>query len=156
MVAPAPTALNVAPMNPPNKDLESLPLADRYFLIQDFVGDRNHLHTFRELRDNYLNNNDTYGIWESNLPYYFLPSVNIFPEIICLCAENDDANHRAVKSPSGSILFRINAESINQMLNFKQTQLLFPFSMNYLLDTGAKMTTEDRQKITQTFMRPDR
>ena len=113
MAAPTPTALSVAPMNPPNKELEALPLADRDYLIQDLVGDRNHLQTFRELRDNYLNNNDTYGIWESNLPYYFLPSINIFPEIIRLCAENYDPNHRAVKSPSGSILFHITPDSIS-------------------------------------------
>lgn len=111
--APAPTTLSIAPMNPPNKELEALPLADKDHLIQDLVGRKNHLKTFLELRDNYLNNNDTFGIWESNLPHYFLPSVNIFPEIIRLCDENYDVNHRSVKSPSGSILFHINAESIN-------------------------------------------
>lgn len=77
-----PSDLSVTPMNPPNKELESMPLADRDYLIQDFVGDRNHLQTFRQLRNSYLSNNDTYGIWESNLPYYFLPSFNIFLEII--------------------------------------------------------------------------
>jgi hypothetical protein len=103
-----------------------------------------------------MNGHDTYGIWESNLPYYCLPALSMFfPEIIRLCAENYDVQHRAVKSPSGSILFHINAESINKMLHFDQTELLFPFSMNYLLDTGAKMTSEEIQKVTRTFMRPE-
>jgi len=155
MAAPAPTALSIAPMNPPNKELEALPLSDKDHLIQDLVGCKNHFKTFRELRDNYLNNNDTFGIWESNLPHYFIPSLNIFPEIIRPCAENYDVNHRAVKSPSGIIIFHINAESINQMLNFKHTELLFPFSMNCLLDTGAKFSTADIQKISKTFMSAD-
>ena len=41
-----PSALDVAPINTPNKELEELPLVDSDFLIQDFVGERNHLQTF--------------------------------------------------------------------------------------------------------------
>jgi len=97
-----PATLNITPLNAPNKELEALPLADRDHLIQDLVGDRNHLQTFCQLRNNYLNNSDIYGIWESNLPIYFLPSVNVFPEIIRLCCENNDPTQRDIKSPSGS------------------------------------------------------
>jgi hypothetical protein len=53
MAAPAPSALSVAPLNPPNKDLESLPLADKDYLIEDFVGNRDFLQTFRQLREDY-------------------------------------------------------------------------------------------------------
>ena len=116
-----PVALNITPLNAPHKELEALPLADRDYLIQDLVGDRNHLQTFCQLRNSFLNKSDMYGIWESNLPIYFLPSVNIFLEIIHLCAKNYEPSQRAVKSPSGSILFHITPDSINQMLNFKQT-----------------------------------
>ena len=116
-----PVALNVTPLNAPHKALESLPLADRDYLIQDLIGDRNHLQTFCELRNSYLNNNDFYGIWESNFPIYFLPSVNIFPKIIHLYCENYEPTERAVNSPSGNILFHITPDSINQMLNFKPT-----------------------------------
>ena len=125
-----PSALSVTPVHPPSKELESMPLADTDYLIQDFVAKRNHLRTYCQLRNNFLDKTDKYCIWESNLPYYFLPSVNIFPEIIRLCAENYDPTQRTVKSPSESILFHINPDSINQILNFNQTQLLFPFSMN--------------------------
>jgi len=124
-------------MNPPSKELESMDLADTDYLIQDLVGDRNHLHTYCQLRSSFINNSDPYGIWESNLPHYFLPSVNIFPEIIHLCAANYEPRQRAVKSPSGIILFHITPDSINQMLNFKQTQLLFPFSMKNLLEEAS-------------------
>jgi len=108
-----PTALSITPINPPNRELEALPLADKDYLIQDLVGDISHLQTFFQLGKNFVNNCDMYGIWESNLPVYFLPFVNIFPEIIHLCAENYDPTQRAIKSPSGSILFHITPDSIN-------------------------------------------
>lgn len=155
MAAPVPTALSVAPLNPPNKDLQSLSLADQEYLIEDYVGSKDFLQTFRQLREDYLMGHDTYGIWESNLPYYCLPSVNVFPEIIRLCDENYDVHHRAISTPSGRVLFYINPETINKMLYFDQTELLFPFSMNYLLDTGTKMTSEEIQRVTRTFMRPE-
>jgi len=44
-----PAALNITPINPPNKELEAMPLADKDYLIQDLVGDINHLHTFCQL-----------------------------------------------------------------------------------------------------------
>ena len=42
----APVALNIAPLNAPHKDLESLPLADRDFQIQDLTGNVLFLDTF--------------------------------------------------------------------------------------------------------------
>ena len=74
----APIALNIAPLNAPHKDLEGLPLANRDFQIQDLIGDKNHLQAYCEIRNNDLNKNDPFGIWESNLPRYYLPSVNVF------------------------------------------------------------------------------
>lgn len=118
-----PVALNITPLNAPHKELEHLPLADRDYLIQDLLGYQNHLQAVYELRNSYLNQNDVYGIWESNLPRYYLPSMNIFPEIIHLCCENYEPTNRAVKSPSGTTLFHITPDSINQMLNFKPTHL---------------------------------
>jgi len=97
-----------------------------------------------------------YGIWESNLPIYFMLSINIFPEIIHLCAENYEPNQRAIKSPSESILFHITPDCINQMMKFKQTQLLFPLSMKYLLDEGPKLSSSEITRIAKTFMRADR
>ena len=108
-----PSTLDVAPVNPPSKELEAMPLVDSDFLIADFVAERNHLQTFWQLRNNHLDNSDMYGIWESNLPTFLLPFVNVFHEVIHLCAENYDQKLRAVKSPSGSILFYITPDSIN-------------------------------------------
>lgn len=78
----APIALNVVPVNAPHKDLNYLPLADRDFQLKDPSDDENHLQTFWQIRDNYLSNFDIFGLWESNLPMYFLPSVHVFPDII--------------------------------------------------------------------------
>lgn len=113
-----PTALSITAMNPPKKELEAMPLADKDYLIQDLVGDRNHLHTFCQLRNSFLSNCDMYGIWESNLPFYFLPSDNIFPEIIRLCAEDYEPTQRAVKSPSANILFYITPFQLEFFLQY--------------------------------------
>ena len=155
MPASASSSLSVAPLNQTNKELEALPFVDKDCLIGDFEGNRDFLQTFSQLREDYKDGHGTHGIWESNLPYYCLPAVNVFPEIIHLCAEHYDVQHRAVITPSGRILFYINAESINKMLLFDQTELLIPFSMSYLLEVGDKMTSEELQKVTRTFMRPE-
>lgn len=155
MAASASSSLSVAPLNPTNRELEALPFVDKDCLIEDFEGNRDFLQTFSQLREDYKDGHGTHGIWESNLPYYCLPAVNVFPEIIHLCAENYNVQHKTVSTPSGRILFYINAESINKMLHFDQTELLIPFSMSYLLETGEKMTSEEIQKVTRDFMRPE-
>lgn len=149
-------ALNINPLNAPHKELEWLPLADRDFQIQDLVGDINHLQALCEVRNSYLNKNDFYGIWESNLPMYYLPSVNVFPYIIRLCCDNYEPTQRVVKTPSGTILFYITPDAINQMLNFKPTQSLTPLSMKFFLDEGPKLSNSEIARISQTFMRLDR
>ena len=90
MAASASSSLSVAPLNPPNKELEALAFADKDYLIEDFEGSRDFLQTFCQLREDYKDGHGTHGIWESNLPYYCLPAVNVFPETIHLCAENYD------------------------------------------------------------------
>jgi len=150
-----PSALNITPMNPPSKELESTDLADIDYLIQDLVGDMNHLHTYFQLRISFIYNFDIYGIWKSNLSHYFLPSVNIFPEIIHLYVAKYEPSQRFVKSPSGSILFYITPDSINQMLNFKQTDLLLPFSMKHFPEEASWLPGPKIEKIAKTFMKAD-
>ena len=41
------------------------------------------------------------------------------------------------------------------MLNYKQTQLLYPFSIKYLLDEGAKLSSIEIAAVAKTFMRAD-
>ena len=93
-----PEALNVATLNAPHRDLYYLPLVDIYFQIKDLVLSENPLRIFCHCKDNYLKGADIFGLWESNIPMYLLPSVHIFPEIIHYCHENYDPNQRAVLS----------------------------------------------------------
>ena len=100
-------ALNFAPLNAPHRDLDYFPLVDRDFQIKDLVLSESPLRNFCYCRDNYLKGSDIFGLWESNLPMYLLPSVHIFPEIIDYCHENYDPNQRAILSPSQNVLFPI-------------------------------------------------
>jgi len=131
-----PVALSVAPMNAPHKDLDYLPLADKDFQIRDLSTDKNHLKIFCQNRDQYLNGSDILGLWESNLPRYFLPSVHVFPDLIHQFQEN----LRAVMSPSQIFLFPITAASINEMLQFSPEQALTPLSMGYLLEKYTQLS----------------
>ena len=121
-----PVALNVAPLNAPHQDLDHFPLADMDFQIKDLLLNENPLRIFWRCRDNYLNGSDIFGLWESNIPMYLLPSVHIFPELIHYCHANYDPNQRAILSPSQSVLFLMTAQSINQMLQFQPGQALTP------------------------------
>ena len=83
--------------------------------------------------DSYLRTSDIFGLWESNLPMYFLPSVHVFPYIIHQCCANYDPVSKAVMTPYQTVLFYITAKSINEMLHFHPTQPLTPLSMGFLL-----------------------
>jgi len=117
----APAALNITPLNAPHNDLNWLPLADKDFQIKELFGDQNYLQSFFQVKDSHLNNSDILGIWESNLPIYFLPYVYVFPEIIHQCCAKYVPIHRAVMSPTKTMIFYITAKSINEMLHFKPT-----------------------------------
>ena len=150
----APTALNVALMNAPHKDLDYLPLANKYFQIKDLSGSVNYLQAFCQIRDRYRNNSDIFGLWESNLPMYFLPSVHVFPDIIHQCCANYDPVHRAVMSPSQTVLFPITAKSINEMIQFHSTQPLAPLSMGYLLEKASQSPKSEITCIAHMFIKP--
>jgi len=132
-------ALNVAPVNAPHKDLNYLPLADKDFQIKDLTTDYNHLQAFYQIRDSYQNNSDIFGLWESDLPMYFLPLVHIFPDIIIQCYANYDPVHRVVMTPSQAVLFYITAESINEMIHCHSTEPLSPLSMGFLLEKASQL-----------------
>lgn len=58
------------------------------------IGDKPHLQDVCEIRNSYHSNTDLYGIWESNMPIYYLPSINVLPDIIHLCCANYDPTQR--------------------------------------------------------------
>lgn len=131
----APVAFNVAP----HKDLDWLPLVDKDFQIKELSGDMNHLQAFFQIRNNHLRNSDIYGIWESNLPRYYLPSVNVFPDIIHQSCANYYLVNKAAMAPSQTVIFYITVESINEMLHFHPTQPLALLSIGFLLEQGSQL-----------------
>lgn len=132
-----PVVLNITPINAPHKNQGYLPLADKDFQIKDITTGQNHLKAFFQARNNYLNGSDILGLWESNLLRYFFPSVHVFPEIIHQFCANYDPNLRAVMSPSQTVLFPIEAASINEMLQFSPDQALTPLAMEYFLEKAS-------------------
>ena len=150
-----PVALNFMPVKSPHKDLDYLPLADMDFQIKDLLLSENPLRIFFRCRDNYLNGSNIFGLWESNLPMYLLPSVHIFPELIHYCHANYEPDQRAVLSPSQSVLFPITAQSINEMLQFQFGQALTPLSMAKLLEKSTNLSHEELNRLCQTFMLPE-
>ena len=151
----APVALNVVPLNAPHKDQGWLPLADRYFQIKELYGDMNHLQAFCRVRNSHLSNSDIFGIWESNLPRYYLPSVNVFPDIVHHYCANYDLVSKAVMTPSQIVPFYIIVESINEMLHFHPAQPLAPLSMGFLLEQSSQLSSTEITRIAKLFMKPD-
>jgi len=74
--------------------------------------------------------------------------VNVFPDLIHQCCERYDPNQRAVLSPSGSVLFHVTPEAINQMLQFQSAKPLTPLSMQLLLEQGAKLSSSQITRIS--------
>ena len=89
------------------------------------------IHMLNELKAQYLSGADTLGIWDSHIPIYNLPQVNVLPDLIKQCMSSYDPFQRVVLSPSGSVLFHITPEAINEMLHFHTTKPLTPLSVSY-------------------------
>lgn len=109
-------ALNIMPITTPHRDLDHLPLENKYFQIKDTSVSKYSLKLFCKYRDQYLNHADLIGLLESGLPKYQFPRVHIFLEIVHYCHMNYDPIQRVVRTPNQSVLFTITAESINEML----------------------------------------
>jgi len=119
------------------------------------LASRYHIQVVTEIRARHRNGTDILRILESHLPIYYLPQVNVFPDLIHQCCSNYDPNQRVVLSPSGSVLFYITPKAINQMLHFQLAKPLTPLSMQHLVDQGAKLSNAQITRIAQLFMQPD-
>ena len=130
--------------------------ADRDYQMEEVIPlySKYHIHVLNELKAKILSGTDILGIWDSNLPIFNLPQVNVLPDLIHQCSANYDPCQRAVLSPSGSVLFHITPEAINQMLHFHTTKPLTPLSMMHLIDQGGKLSSAQIIKINQLFIEP--
>ena len=74
----APIALNVAPLNAPQRQLEWQSLADMDYQISEemLMRTKFHIHLLNELKAKHEAGTDVLGIWDSFLPIFKLPQVN--------------------------------------------------------------------------------
>ena len=153
----APIALNVAPLNAPQRELEWKPLADLDYQIteENLMSSKHHIHLLNELKIKYESGTDILGIWDSSLPIFKLPQVRQFPDLIHLCAICYDATQRAVLDPSGSAVFYVTPEAIREMLQFKTKKKLVPLSLIDLIKQGAKLTDAQVTKLNQLYISSD-
>lgn len=77
-------ALNIAPLNAPHKSLEWLSLADRDYQMVEVIEllSRYHIQVISEIRAKHRSGTDILGIWDSHLLVYYLPRVNVFPDLV--------------------------------------------------------------------------
>ena len=71
----APVALNVSPLNAPQRELEWQDLADLDYQISEDSSSKCkfHLHLLNELKAKHKDGIDILGIWDSFLPIFKLP-----------------------------------------------------------------------------------
>ncbi len=152
----APVALNIAPLNAPQREFEWKPLADKDYQISEeiLMNSKYHIHLLNELKIKHNSGIDILGIWDSFLPIFKLPQVNVFPDLIHRCAACYDPTQRAVLDPSGSVVFYVTPVAIREMLNFQTDKKLVPLSLMDMIKQGAKLTDAQVTKINQMFMKP--
>lgn len=151
----APVALNIAPLNAPQRELEWKDLVDLDYQISEESPSKCkfHLHLLNELKAKHKDGTDILGIWDSFLPIFKLPQVNQFPDLIHLCVVCYDPMQRAVLDPTGSVVFYMTPEAIREMLQFKTQKKLVPLSLMDLVNQGAKILTDAQiLKLNQLFI----
>ena len=144
--------MDVRPISTPQLDLDHLPLAYKDFQIKDTFVNECSLKLYYQYRDQYLNHVDKIGFWESNLPKYQFPEVQIFLEIVHYYHANYIPDQREVMSPNQTILFTIIVESINEMLQLQPGQNLTPLSIGDLLVLFPKLSPAILAQIIQTYI----
>jgi len=152
----ASVALNVTPLNAPQRELDWQDLADLDYQISEDAPSKCtfHIHLLNELRAKHRDGTDILGIWESSLPIFKMPQVNRFPDLIHLCAACYDPVQRAVLNPQGAVVFYTTPEAIREMVQFKAQRELVPLSLLDLINQGAKVLTEaEILKLNQLFIK---
>lgn len=149
---PALFSMDVRPISTPHLDLDHLPLADKDFQIKETSVHESPLKLYCRYKDQYLNQADKIGLWESNLPKYQFPEVHIFPEIVNYFHANYIPNQREMMSLDHTIRFSITSESINEILQLQPGKFLTPISIGDLLDKFPKLTTTKLAELFQTFI----
>ena len=143
------------PMVPPPIDLDHIPMEDKDYKVADpkCEFDLFELHCW--LKDNFLDQSDEIGLWESNLPLYMFPQTYPFPKFVLKCQASYLPSQRAITFHNGEILFTITPETINQMLQIPQNNSTTPFSIEALNELYQKLTFSQWAQIFEIFLLED-
>ena len=152
----APIAMGVRPITTSHLDLDHLPLPEKDFQIKDTIVRESPIKVYYRYRDQYLNQANQIGLWESILPKYQFLEVHIFPEIVHYCHTNYNPSQREVMYPSLDELFTITTKSINAMLQLQHEQNLTPLSIGNLLNQFPNLITGKIAEMFQTFIRKEK
>lgn len=144
--------LNLNPLQPPVADVEHLPLANKDFKIVDVVTDSNLLELHYWSDDKFIDQADDIHLWDSNLPKYAFPHTYQFRNLIRLCQINYFPNETSIFTPTQEIIFTMNAQSINQMLQIQPKLEGVPLSIETLIEFYLKLDFPKRSQIFQTFL----
>jgi hypothetical protein len=98
--------------------VEEEDLADRDKYIFDHVLSFEFFKLHRLAMQNFRDSINYYHAWKSDMAKFIVPQVYEFPEFVVWCAANYIPSQRFVIYKNGSVLFVINSQSINEMLNF--------------------------------------
>jgi len=139
-------------MQTPNLDIHCFALADKDFQIKDTISPSYLLKLHCWSKDKFSNQNDGIHLWDSNFPKYLFPKVHPFPEFIHFYLTCYIPSQRAIVTPDQQVLFTINAESINQMLQVRPSPNETPLSIGYLLDLYTKLGLLGIAQIFKTFI----
>ena len=95
------------------------------------------------------------SLWETQLPLYIFPKTHSCPKFIRKCLSCYDINQRTIVTPTGEILFSINAQSIQQMMQAPTPEWAVPFSYEALKECYQKLDPASRAKSLKLSMAPD-
>jgi hypothetical protein len=107
------------------------------------------------MEDNFLDQSDEIGLWESNLPLYMFPQTYLFPKFILKYQASYLPSQRAIASRNGEIMFTITPETINQMLQIPQNKSTTPFFVESINELYQKLTFSQRAQFFEIFLRED-
>jgi hypothetical protein len=80
------------------------------------------LHNLAQTR--YMQLNDSFNVWGSNLAQFLVPQVYNFPEFVHWCAQRYIASTRSLVNKNGTLLFDIMTESISRCLGFQNSTMV--------------------------------
>ena len=90
-------------------------------------------------------------VWDSNLPKYIVPLTHLAPDSVRLCQSYYLPDQRCIVNKDREVIFYINAESINSMLQLNPDPNAASLSIENLSQLYLELDFTSKFKIFQTF-----